>query len=110
MGFLGNVGSFAKRFLGQASKAANFIGKNLHHVASGLKSVSNFVANPDVRKIGADVGIAPSIFTTAGRVADTLHSGVGLLPTLASDAQNMGRAAYGDNTAGRVRKSQSASM
>jgi hypothetical protein len=93
MGFLGSAASFAKRFLGQAGKAVQFIGKNLHHVSSGLTSFKNFVAHPTVQKIGSEVGIPPSIFTTAGRVADTLNNGVNLLPTLASNTAAAGRAA-----------------
>ena len=95
MGFLGNAASFAKRFIGQAHKAVQFIGKNLHHVTSGLTSFKNFVVHPDVQKIGQEVGISPSVFTTAGRVADTLNNGVNLLPTLASNTMAAGRTAFG---------------
>lgn len=101
MGFFGSAASFAKRFLGQANKAVQFIGKNLHHVSSGLTSFKNFVVHPDVQRIGQEVGISPSVFTTAGRVADTLNNGVNLLPTLASNTMQAGRAAmaaYPDST------------
>jgi hypothetical protein len=95
MGFLGKLASFGSKFLGHANKAASFIGRNLHHVSSGLKSVSDFVKNPDVRRIGQDVGIAPSIFNTTGRVADTLQNSVNLLPTIAGDVSRGATAAMG---------------
>jgi hypothetical protein len=86
MGFLGSISSFSKKFLGHAQKAVSFIGKNLHHVTTGLKSVQDFVANPQVQKLGNDVGIPNSIFHRAGAVASTLNNAVGLLPTLAQNA------------------------
>ena len=95
MGFLGSVASFGKKFLGHAQKAVSFIGKNLHHVTSGLKSVQDFTSNPEVRKLGGQAGIAPSVFHTAGQVASTLNNAVGLLPTLGHNASTAYQAAMG---------------
>ena len=93
MGFLGSIFSAGKKFLGHAQKVGSFIGRNLHHVSSGLKSVQDFVANPDVQRIGSEAGISPSIFRTVGQTASTLHNAVGILPNLGRDLQSAGHAA-----------------
>jgi hypothetical protein len=85
MGFLGNLASFGRKFIGHASKAATFLGRHIPNIQSGIRSVQNFVAHPDVQRIGREVGIAPGVFTTAGQVASTLNNGLGLLPQLGSD-------------------------
>jgi hypothetical protein len=85
MGWLGNAASFAKRVLGHASRATTFLGKHLGNIQSAVKSVHSFVTNPDVQRIGRDVGIAPGVFTTTGQVASTVHNGLGLLPQLGND-------------------------
>lgn len=103
MGFLGSVASFGRKFLGKASQAASFIGKNLHHVTSGLKSVQQFAEYPDVKRIGAEVGISPSVFRTVGQTASTLHNAVGLLPTVAGDLRTAGAAAMNSIPGGTKR-------
>ena len=95
MGFLGNVASLGQKFLGRASRAVSFIGKNLHHVTSGLKSVQDFTSNPDVQRLGQQAGIGPSVFHTANNVASTLGNAVGLLPTLGQNASTAYQAAMG---------------
>ena len=92
MGFLGSVASFGRKFLGKAQQVSNFIGRNLHHVSSGLKSVQQFVAHPDVQRIGSEVGISPSVFRAVGQTASTLNNAVGILPAVGTDLKHAGHA------------------
>jgi hypothetical protein len=92
MGFLGRLSSSASKFLGRANQAASFLGRNLHHVSSGLKSVQQFSSHPDVQRIGSQVGISPNVFRSVNQVASTLGNAVNLLPTLGNNLRTAGQA------------------
>ena len=87
--------SFGAKLLGNATRAASYLGRNLGNISSGVKSVQAFVQNPDVQRIGKEVGISPSVFRTAGQVASTVGNAINLVPQLGSDLRSAGAVAMG---------------
>lgn len=92
MSFIGRALATGHRFIGQASKAARFIGQNLHHVQAGARAVSSFANNPQVAAMANKVGVAPGVMRTIGAVGNTVSNTAGLLPSAAHD---IGAAANG---------------
>lgn len=93
MGFLGKALSFGGRFLGQAAKGAQFIGKALPHAIDATRAISNFAADPAVQSAGQNIGINPNTLRSVGVGASHFGSALGLLPGLASDVNNASVAA-----------------
>ena len=101
MSFLGKALSFGKKFLGQAARAGQFIGRVAPSVGALANSAQRFASSSPAQRAAAEIGIDPAVLRGVATGAGFI--GASLIPQLSEDGKAVGAAlANGKRTLGQL--------
>ena len=103
MSFLGKALSFGKKFLGQAARAGQFIGRVAPNVGALANSAQRFASSSPAQRAAAEIGIDPAVLRGVATGAGFIGRGASLIPQLSEDGKAIGAAlANGKRTLGQL--------